>query len=663
MTPRLIAIAGPLEGMSFALDKWPVSLGRELDNQICVTDISVSRRHCAIRQQDEEFFVHDLGSRNATYVNGLPIKEHRLKTGDRIRLGDSIFMFLSEGEGTTDSPVQVQLNDGRVETGNTVRLRLPGQPDFKRVAELAARATTEAAIPPIDFAIRVANELNALLKLSVMLPSFRNAEALQQYVLQTAATIIPAERGALMLLAEDGETMASLTGWKRQDSQQAKNEPPLQISRTVVQAVLRDNTAILSNDVTFDSKWREASSLNLLQTTALLGAPMLAGEKVLGVIYFDALTPQIKFDEDHLELLRAIASLTAIALENLRRYDRLAWENQLLRAEMTIGHDLIGQSAKMREVYQFIGKAAPSEATVLIRGESGTGKELAARAIHQNSPRADKPFVAINCAALTESLLESELFGYEKGAFTGATAQKKGKIEVAQSGTLFLDEIGEMALPLQAKLLRVLQEREFERVGGTKQIKADIRILAATNRDLEQAIKDGRFREDLFYRLNVLTLKLPPLRERREDIKLLVNHFATKYAQKCKRAVKGIAPDALACLENYDWPGNVREFENTIERAIVLGASEMIAVEDLPEALISAKPAALMLNQSTSSEVVLGNFYDMLNETKKHLISRAVEQAKGNYTEAAKLLDIHPNHLHRLIRNLDMKGELLKFHS
>src|SRR5262249_22297046 len=232
--------------------------------------------------------------------------------------------------------------------------------------------------------------------------------------------------------------------------------------------------------------------------------------------------------------------------------------------------DMVGASAGMREVYKFIAKAAPTNSTVLIRGESGTGKELAARAIHLNSPRAKHPFVAINCAALTETLLESELFGHEKGAFTGAVTTKKGKIELAQNGSVFLDEIGEMALPLQAKLLRVLQQHEFERVGGTRTIKADIRLIAATNRNLEQAIKDGDFREDLYYRLNVIRLNMPPLRERREDITPLAIYFAEKYSRQCNRPIKGISPQAQACLFNYDWPGNVREFENAIERAIVL---------------------------------------------------------------------------------------------
>jgi Nif-specific regulatory protein len=662
MSAKLLVIAGPLEGVTFNLLKTPVSLGRELDNQICIADISVSRHHCAVHRESNALVLHDLGSRNATYVNGLPIKEHRLKTGDRLRLGDSVLLFLDEAEDLSDSQTKVQFNDTRLDTKNTVLLR---------------RASTEPEDSLIEIAkskpflsSREAEELNALLKLSATIYAHRQSESLQQHVLQSLGAVIPAERGAIILIEEsssdagsDGSEVAAVQGWLRK----AEADAALQLSRTVIRQVLKEKAALLSNDIAVDHKLKTADSVALSHIRALIAAPLTMGEKTLGVIYLDAVTPGRKFDQDHLELLRAVASMTASALENLRRFNQLESENQRLKAEISGSHDMVGQAPKMRETYAFISKAAPTDATVLIRGESGTGKELAARALHNHSPRAEKPFVAINCAALTETLLESELFGYEKGAFTGANTQKKGKVEVAQGGTLFLDEIGEMAMNLQAKLLRVLQEREFERVGGTKPIKADIRVVAATNRALEDAIKEGRFREDLFYRLNVITLKLPPLRERREDIKLLANHFAAKYAQRCKRTIKGITPDALNCLLNYDWPGNVREFENTIERAVVLGSTDMLGVEDLPENLISAKPAALVVNQPTAEHAAqpaaLGNFYDLINDAKKQLIIRAVEQAKGNYTEAAKLLDVHPNHLHRLIRNLDMKGELLKFHS
>ncbi|HKG78016.1 MAG TPA: sigma-54 dependent transcriptional regulator, partial [Pyrinomonadaceae bacterium] len=341
--------------------------------------------------------------------------------------------------------------------------------------------------------------------------------------------------------------------------------------------------------------------------------------------------------------------IAAVAIENARHFEWLQTENERLLTDVNIEHNMIGEGAAMQRVYHFISKVAPKDSTVLISGESGTGKELAARAIHRNSTRAQKPFMAVNCAALNESLLESELFGHEKGSFTGAFAQKKGRLEVADGGTVFLDEIAELTQPLQVKLLRVLQEREFERVGGTVTIKVDLRLITATNKNLEEAIETGEFRHDLYYRLNVVSLEMPPLRERREDIMLLANYFADKYGVKCNRKLQGFSAEARACLTAYDWPGNVRELENAIERAVVLGTTAMILPEDLPETLLerAAAPA--------QSKV---GYHEAVVRTKKQIILRAIEEAKGNYTEAAKLLGVHPNYLHRLIRNLNLRAQL-----
>jgi transcriptional regulator with GAF, ATPase, and Fis domain len=316
------------------------------------------------------------------------------------------------------------------------------------------------------------------------------------------------------------------------------------------------------------------------------------------------------------------------------------------REEFQQQHGIIGKSVEIGEIVDVIRQVAPTDLTVLITGESGTGKEVIAKAIHGASKRAQKPIISVNAGAIPEGIIESELFGHEKGAFTGAIAQKKGRLEIAEGGTVFLDEIGDLAPLLQAKLLRVLQEREFERVGGTRTIKLDVRLIAATNRDLEEAVKKGAFREDLFYRLNVVALRMPALRERREDIPLLASYFAAKYAKRANRNVLGISPQARGCLTNYDWPGNVRELENAIERAVVLGSSDLILPEDLPESILEkAEP----VGAATTT------FHDALREAKKQLIVTAFEQANGNYTEAARQLGLHPNYLHRLIRNLNMK--------
>ncbi len=283
-------------------------------------------------------------------------------------------------------------------------------------------------------------------------------------------------------------------------------------------------------------------------TRSVLAVPLVAQDRKLGAIYLESTDPKARLDDGHLQLLSAIAGVAASALEKTRRMTRVGAENQRLRADLCAERNMVGESRSMRMVHDLITKVAPADSTVLICGESGTGKELVARAIHQNSSRADESFMVVNCGALVETLTDSELFGHEKGAFTGAIAQKKGKLELANGGSLFLDEIGELAATLQIKLLRFLQERQFERVGGTRTLNVDVRVIAATNRNIDEAIRTGDFREDLYYRLNVISITVPPLRERREDIPLLARYFVLKYGKACHRRTAGISPEALKYL-------------------------------------------------------------------------------------------------------------------
>jgi transcriptional regulator with GAF, ATPase, and Fis domain len=345
-------------------------------------------------------------------------------------------------------------------------------------------------------------------------------------------------------------------------------------------------------------------------------------------------------------VLAAIATLASAALEAAREIEDLQVRNALLEEQIETG--IIGRSAVMSRLYEKIERLAPQETTVLILGESGTGKELVARALHRGSRRQNAPFVAINCAALTPSLLESELFGHEKGAFTDAVAQKKGKLELAGGGTVFLDEIGELAHELQAKLLRVLQQREFERVGGTKTIKLDVRLIAATNRDLAEDVKRHAFREDLFHRLNVVSLRTPPLRERREDIPELARHFLARASARCGRRVEGISEEAERYLVAYDWPGNVRELENIMERAVVLGQSDQVQLEDLSDSGL----------ESPAAPDLAGAYQSSVGEAKRESIRRAWNEAGGDYKAAAAKLGLHPNSLLRLVRTLGLRDVL-----
>jgi transcriptional regulator with PAS, ATPase and Fis domain len=308
----------------------------------------------------------------------------------------------------------------------------------------------------------------------------------------------------------------------------------------------------------------------------------------------------------------------------------------------------------MREVVQLAERAATSDATVLLGGESGTGKEVLARAIHAASRRADGPFVAVNCAALSAELLESELFGHEKGAFTGAVRAKPGRLELGAGGTLFLDEIGELRLALQGKLLRVLQEREFERVGGTRTLKADVRIVAATNRVLEAAVAAGEFRQDLYYRLKVVALRLPPLRDRPEDIRPLAAHFLSRFAQDAGRPTPRLDEGAAALLEDYTWPGNVRELGNVLERAVVLGAADVITVDDLPEELHERAPAASRAIANVPTEA---GYHAAVATAKREILRAALRAEGGHQTRAAKRLGLTQPYLARLMKNLQLRSD------
>jgi transcriptional regulator with GAF, ATPase, and Fis domain len=353
---------------------------------------------------------------------------------------------------------------------------------------------------------------------------------------------------------------------------------------------------------------------------------------------------------NYLEILSAVSTLAGAALDNIRDVDRLRSENALLRDRIdSIDAGIIGESAAIQKLLGMVARVAPRDTSVLVLGETGTGKELVARALHRLSPRAEKPFVAINCAALTDTLLESELFGHEKGAFTGAVAQKKGKLEMGEGGTVFLDEIGELAPLLQAKLLRVLQEREFVRVGGTRTLKLDVRVVAATNRDLAAEARRGVFREDLFHRLNVVALRVPPLRERPDDVLRLAHYFLDRAGERNRRTVTGISPEAERYLTAYAWPGNVRELENTIERAVVLGQSDVLLPEDLPETILDSGAAPAAPPGALQASVAL---------TKREIILTAWRESGGDHNQTAERLKIHPNSLRRLIRMLNLRDSL-----
>jgi len=618
--PRLVAVDGQWKGTLFPLEEPEVQVGRDSSNHILLTDPSVSRAHCVLEATPAGYRLKDLESRNGSFVNGIPIRSHELQNGDRVEIGRSAFIYLTQD----DDPV----------TGESTSSRI------SLVTRMVVPVRSGADSHPVSLA---GNDLQILMRVSTAVNSMKALysakeavarETLERHILELIFESIPAERGAIVLRNEATDFPNQIWGFSR-----TSGRVLLPVDPQIIHQVVTDGVAILSNNVD-DAEIR-----------CIVAVPLSVTGRVMGMIYLDSTIPDARFDEERLRFLTALAEIAAVALDNARYVELLIGENRRLREEISVQHSMVGESPAVQQVYQFISRVSKSDSSVLITGESGTGKELVARAIHENSHRSSQPFVAINCAALTETLLESEFFGHEKGAFTGAMVQKKGKLEMADGGTVFLDEIGEMAPALQAKLLRVLQEHEFERVGGTRSIPTNVRIVTATNRNLQDAIKQGQFRLDLFYRLNVVSIHMPPLRDRKQDIPLLTQYFLSRVCKSLKRAPMTISQQAMAYLMQYDWPGNIRELENAVERAVVLGSSDAVLPEDLPSPILEVEPP---------SGQEAGKFQSAVQDTKKQAILNAIEQCNGNITAAARLLDVHPNYLHRLIRNMNLRPLIKK---
>ena len=609
--PRLVGVDGTAKGRSFLLSGDGLSIGRQESNDLQLREGAVSRRHCEIQLADGGFELRDLGSTQGTFVNRRPVERRRLVHGDLVQIGATVLLFLDEpseeGEGhLAPSP----------DAGSTVE-KNPSQ-----IAELLRGHGARDS----------AGDARFLLRLATAVQEARSADVLVERLLDWAIEALPVERAKVLRLAPEEDRPRA---W-------ASRGDEIVLSRTVVSRVLGEGMAVWWDAIDPGAGLPASKSLLIGAARSVLAAPLAGRRDLHGLLYLES-SAVGSIAEAHLELTATAAALAGLALDTVRAFEDLREENRQLRGG---AHGLVGESSAMERLQDFIARVGPVDSTVLLRGESGTGKELVANALHEASPRVDGPFVAINCATLSETLLESELFGHEKGSFTGAVARKVGRFEAAEGGTLFLDEIGEMPVTLQARLLRALQERSFERVGGTSPIKADVRVIAATHRDLESAIGEGRFREDLFYRLNVITCRLPSLRERKQDVPLLARHFVHHLGERLGRTGVGLDPKALRALAAYDWPGNVRQLSNAIERALVLGDGEHLRFEDLPEEI---------LDQVPPDEVEVGDYQAVLTETKKRLLTTALEEAGGNAAEAGRRLGLHPNSFRRLMRRLGLR--------
>ena len=489
-------------------------------------------------------------------------------------------------------------------------------------------------------------ELAALLEVSKAVSSSLDLKAVMQNILSILHKHLGMERGTIALLDPQTKELSIevACGLDLNEIKRGRYKIGEGITGKVVAAGEPIVVPNVGKEPLFlnRTRARDVAKSNI----AFICVPIKLEDKTVGTLSVDRLFQEdIAFDEE-VRLLSIISSIIAQAVRVHELIEKekesLASENIRLRSELKKKFhpvNVIGESKRMVDVYSSIDLVSTTKATVMLRGESGTGKELVAKAVHYQSERADKPFIKVSCAALPETLLESELFGYEKGAFTGAAAMKRGRFELAHTGTLFLDEIGDIPLSIQVKLLRVLQEKEFERLGGVETIRVDIRLIAATNKDLEREVQQGRFREDLYYRLNVIPIFLPPLRERKEDLPLLVQYFLERTNRDNGKQVKRVSDEAWEYIMNYSWPGNVRELENAIERAVIICQSDVIRREHFPfdlQAKIKPVDASTFDDQTNG----VPELTSAVENLEKKLLSRALEKTGGNKRKAARLLGL-----------------------
>lgn len=484
---------------------------------------------------------------------------------------------------------------------------------------------------------RKVKELTALYEISQTLSMSLDIERSIYGVLEKLDDLLGMKRCTITLLnPRTGELLIEAAyGLTEAEKKRGKYKIGEGITGRVVQSGRAAIVPKIGEDPLFLNKTRSRKDLDK-KDISFICVPIKIGKEIIGALSADKVfDPQIPLEED-VRFLSIAASIIGqtVKMQQLiqAEKDKLIEENKTLRQELTEKYsfkNIVGKSNRMKEVYEMIARVAKSDATVLIRGESGTGKELVAHAIHYNSLRTKKPFVKVNMAALPENLVESELFGYERGAFTGAFDRKLGRFEMAEGGTLFLDEIGDLSPATQVKLLRVIQEREFERLGGTETIKCNVRLIAATSTNLEESVKKGKFRADLYYRLNVFPIYLPPLRERKDDILLIAEHFLAKYAAINHKVIKRISTPAIDAFMSYHWPGNVRELENTIERAVLMCEGEVIFAHNLPPTLQTPQTSKTQIGDSL--EALVGNF-------EKDLIVDALKSTKGNKSKSAAML-------------------------
>lgn len=613
------------EAKSYEISKKVMTIGRKPSNDIALSDPFVSREHAQVAAlEDGSYELRDLGGENPVKVNGRIISQHKLRDGDKLTIGQSQLIFKADAPCLTASVEMLpaeDLSEKAVE-----------------VASLDAKKTMPFALDRVDTKDvaslqRDHQRLMLLYDFSKTVNShLEDQDEMLDEIMNTAMKMLEADRGFIALVDEDtGELTCELV----KSGGEGDFAEKLEVSRTIVHKVLNDGVSIMTVNAQEDTKFDKAKSIREYDIRSAVCAPLLFREDILGVVYLDNRGSAGTFSQDDQMFLIALCHQAGVALGNARLHRRVVQENVWLENTLKPKFQIVGESGKMKKVFDTIKKVAPTDITVLVEGETGTGKELVAKAIHTLSPRREHAFVPVNCAAIPKELIESELFGHEKGAFTGATNAREGKFQLAHGGTIFLDEIGDMSLDLQAKVLRILEDKELQRVGGSKSIPVDVRIIAATNKDLAEAVEKGTFREDLYYRLNVVAVKLPPLRDRKKDIMPLAEYFVAG-------RVKKISSKARRLLESYDWPGNIRELRNCVDRAVVLGDGKVIQPEDLPYTF------------RKGGQVIPAPLEKLDHMEEDHIV-RVLRYTDWNKSEAAKILGITRQTLDNKIKKYKIK--------
>ena len=653
-----------------------VTIGRAPTNTIVIKDERCSRNHAEVFQASGQWMLRDLDSRNGTNVAGQRITaDYSLEPGELIQIGNSHLAFVDDLAKAFPDTSTV-LKSSKLVDGDGDRLVMSSGPDDESVLDLFDSASITHRkghsslldAPPREgeedagSSPKIGRAAAKLCRIAFELAKSTDVVSLANSALDGLFEGTQIDAGAVILRRRD-ETGARQSDElevvaSRSDSEHAYHR----VSAFLATTVLREGQAVMARNVMDDSQLGNRDSRGEMLATSVICAPIRMEGRLLGLVHVYTTDVDVSTDPEDLEFTLAVADTVGVALENLNQRQELAenlnqirTENVQLREQLGVQSEIVGASEVMARVTQQIARAAPSRATVLIRGESGVGKELVARAVHFSSPRAEGPFVCLNCAALSESLLESELFGHEKGAFTGATERKIGKFEQAHKGTLMLDEIGEMSPTIQAKFLRVLEGHPFERVGGSEAIKVDVRVIAATNRDLEKDVSEGAFRRDLYFRLHVLEIQVPGLRKRPEDIPELAEFFLRKFNEETGRKLQGYTPRAMEELLRYRWPGNVREMKNVIERAVVLARGEYVDHDDL--VLSHLKTAGdTEVGVSPDSRHVGYEPASLADVEKAHIL-RTLKATNWNKSKSAKILGIERSTLDRKINRYGLADD------